>query len=142
MPGMPIGRLHHVVLDTPDPSGLARFWSTLLGLPVTYASDDWVAVAQDDHTSGMAFQLAPDHQPPVWGDPRRPQQVHHDVMVDDVEVAERAVAALGATRLSMPEGVEGSVWADPAGHPFCLVPRPGWAPPLALDGPSTEAVSL
>jgi hypothetical protein len=22
------------------------------------------------------------------------------------------------------------VFADPAGHPFCLIPRPGWAPEL------------
>jgi hypothetical protein len=22
------------------------------------------------------------------------------------------------------------VYADPAGHPFCLIRRPGWAPPI------------
>jgi hypothetical protein len=22
------------------------------------------------------------------------------------------------------------VYADPAGHPFCLIPRPKWAPPI------------
>ncbi|MDQ6896260.1 MAG: glyoxalase [Actinomycetota bacterium] len=124
---MPIGRLHHVVLDTADPEALARFWSALLGQPVTYASENWVVVAPDDHTSGLAFQLAPDHRPPVWGDCDRPQQVHPDVMVDDVGAAERAIEELGATRLASPDG---SVWADPAGHPFCLVPRPGWAPPV------------
>jgi len=124
---MPIGRLHHVVLDTADPAGLARFWSALLGQPVTYASENWVVVAPDDHTSGLAFQLAPDHRPPVWGDRDRPQQVHPDVMVDDVGAAERAIEELGATGLASPDG---SVWADPAGHPFCLVPRPGWAPPV------------
>ncbi len=131
-PVVPVGRLHHVVLDARDPGGLAGFWSTLLGLPVTYASDDWVVVARDDHTSGMAFQLAPDHEPPVWGDPARPQQLHHDVLVDDVEKAEEQVAAMGATRLASSDG---SVWADPAGHPFCLVPRPGWAPPVAAQDP-------
>lgn len=124
-----IGRLHHVVYDTPDPMGSAGFWSALLGQPVTYASDDWVVVAVDDHHSGMAFQLAPDHQPPVWGDPTRPQQVHHDVMVDNLDVAEQQVEALGARRLESPDG---SVWTDPAGHPFCLIPRPGWAPPVSL----------
>ncbi len=123
---MPIGRLHHVVLDTADPAGLARFWSALLGQPVTYASENWVVVAPDDHTSGLAFQLAPDHRPPVWGDRDHPQQVHPDVMVD-LGDAERAVEVLGATRIASPDG---SVWADPAGHPFCLVPRPGWAPPV------------
>jgi hypothetical protein len=78
----------------------------------------------------MAFQLAPDHRPPVWGDPGRPQQVHHDVMVDDLATAERAVAALGARRLASPDG---SVWADPSGHPFCLIPRPAWAPPVGQE---------
>jgi len=138
---MPIGRLHHVALDTPDPAGLARFWSALLGLPVTYASDDWVVVALDEHTSGMAFQLAPDHVPPVWGDPHRPQQIHPDVMVDDVTAAEVAVEALGARRLPSPDG---SVWADPAGHPFCLVPRPGWAAPVTSgsSGPAESPDSL
>ena len=47
-------------------------------------------------------------------------------MVDDLEVAERAVLALGARQL--PEG--NHVFADPAGHPFCLIPRPKWAPPV------------
>ena len=123
----PIGRLHHVAYDTPDPMGSARFWAQVLGQPITYASEDWVVVAADPEHSGMAFQLAPEHQPPVWGDPSRPQQLHHDVMVDDLPAAEAAVEALGAHRLPSPDG---SVWADPAGHPFCLIPRPGWAPPV------------
>jgi catechol 2,3-dioxygenase-like lactoylglutathione lyase family enzyme len=125
----PLGRLHHVVYDTPDPTASARFWSALLGLPVTYASADWVVVAVDQRHSGMAFQLAPDYQAPVWGDPARPQQIHHDVMVDDVAAAEPLVEALGGRRLHSPDP-DGSVWADPAGHPFCLIPRPTWAPPV------------
>jgi catechol 2,3-dioxygenase-like lactoylglutathione lyase family enzyme len=94
-----IGRLHHVVLDTRDPDGVAAFWSELLGLPVTYRAPDWVVVSADDTTSGLAFQLAPDHEPPRWPDPRYPQQVHLDVMVDDVEAAQGAVLALGARAL-------------------------------------------
>ena len=54
-----IGRLHHVVLDCPDPGALAAFYSELLGLPVTYRSDDWVVVAASEASSGLAFQLAP-----------------------------------------------------------------------------------
>src|SRR5689334_15849395 len=64
-----IGRLHHVIYDTPDPMGLARFWSAVLGQPITYASGDFAVVAPHEDHSGLAFQLAPDHQPPVWGDP-------------------------------------------------------------------------
>ena len=64
-----IGRLHHVVLDCPDPAALATFYSELLGWPVTYTSDDFVVVAPSGQHSGVAFQLAPDHVPPVWGIP-------------------------------------------------------------------------
>ena len=121
-----IGRLHHVVIDTPDPLASAAFYSELLGLPVTYRSDDWVVIATDDTTSGIAFQLASDHLPPDWPDPERPQQVHLDVMVDDVGAAAPLVLALGARRLRGGD----DVYADPHGHPFCLIPRPGWAPPI------------
>ncbi|MET0417418.1 MAG: VOC family protein, partial [Actinoplanes sp.] len=49
-----------------------------------------------------------------------------DVMVDDQAAAGEAVLRLGARRLSADH-----VYADPAGHPFCLIPRPGWASPVA-----------
>jgi catechol 2,3-dioxygenase-like lactoylglutathione lyase family enzyme len=114
-----IGHLHTVVIDCPDPSGLADFYSELLGQPVTSREDDWVVVAGEGRTR-LAFQLAPDLQPPQWPDPERPQQFHLDVMVDDVETAEKRVLALGATRLPG-EGEDFRVYADPAGHPFCLV---------------------
>jgi catechol 2,3-dioxygenase-like lactoylglutathione lyase family enzyme len=117
--------MHHVVLDCPDPAGLARFYSELLGQPVTYQSEDWVVVAASEISSGLAFQLAPNHQGPTWPDPAVPQQVHLDVMVEDVASAGPQVLALGATKL---DGQD--VYADPAGHPFCLIRRPGWAPPI------------
>jgi catechol 2,3-dioxygenase-like lactoylglutathione lyase family enzyme len=120
-----LGRLHHVVLDCPDPAALARFYSALLGLPVTYTSKDWVVVAASETSSGLAFQLAPGHRPPTWPDPAVPQQVHLDVMVEDVAAAGPAVLALGAVKLG-----GGDVYADPAGHPFCLIRRPHWAAPI------------
>jgi catechol 2,3-dioxygenase-like lactoylglutathione lyase family enzyme len=33
-----IGRLHHVIIDCPDPAALAEFYAELLGLPLTYTS--------------------------------------------------------------------------------------------------------
>jgi catechol 2,3-dioxygenase-like lactoylglutathione lyase family enzyme len=124
-----VGRLHHVVLDCPDPEGLARFYSALLGQPITYRSDDWVVVARDDTSSGLAFQLAPQLRPSTWPDPAIPQQVHLDVMVEDVAAAGAYVLALGATRLDGDD-----VYADPAGHPFCLIRRPTWSPPISPVG--------
>jgi catechol 2,3-dioxygenase-like lactoylglutathione lyase family enzyme len=119
-----LGRLHHLVVDCPDPRALAAFWSALLEQPITYDSDDFVVVAASDTTSGLAFQRAPDHRPATWPDPAVPQQMHLDVMVEDVEAAAPRVLALGARRL------DGDVFADPAGHPFCLILRPVWAPLL------------
>jgi catechol 2,3-dioxygenase-like lactoylglutathione lyase family enzyme len=113
------------VLDCPDPAALAAFYSELLGQPVTCQCDEWAVVAANDTSSGLAFQLVRDHRPPTWPDPAVPQQVHLDVMVEDVAAAEPWVLALGAKRL---DGE--SVYADPAGHPFCLIRRPGWAPPI------------
>ena len=123
-----IGRLHHVVLDCPDPRGLASFYSELLNEPITYDSDDWVVVAPNDTSSGLAFQLAADHHPPTWPDERVPQQIHLDVMVEDVDAAIPKVLALGASMLD-----KAGVFADPAGHPFCLIKRPRWADPITPD---------
>jgi catechol 2,3-dioxygenase-like lactoylglutathione lyase family enzyme len=120
------GRLHHVILNCPDPRALARFYSALLNHPITHASDDFVVVAANDTTSGLAFQLAPDHREPTWPDPAVPQQMHLDIMVESVADATPHVLGLGATKLDG-EGV----FADPAGHPFCLVKRPGWAEPIS-----------
>jgi catechol 2,3-dioxygenase-like lactoylglutathione lyase family enzyme len=123
-----IGRLHHVIMDCPDPAALAAFYSALFGLPVTYQQDDFAVVSVNDTTSGIAFQRVADYQPPQWPDPARPPQLHFDVMVDDVAAAGPPLLALGARRLG---GADRSpVYADPAGHPFCLIPRPGWAPPI------------
>lgn len=124
-----VGRLHHVVLDTADPAGLAEFWSRILDQPVTFRSAQWVVVSADERTSGLAFQLAPDHRPPTWPDPAVPQQVHLDVMVDDLSAARSEVLRLGAREL----GAE-HIYADPAGHPFCLIMRPPWAPPINRPG--------
>ena len=122
---MPIGRLHHVILDCPDPMALATFYSRLLGMPITYADEDFVVVATSDRASGLAFQLSSDQRPATWPDPAVPQQIHLDVMVEDVPGSYDAVLALGATKLA-----GGDVFADPAGHPFCLIKRPGWASPI------------
>jgi catechol 2,3-dioxygenase-like lactoylglutathione lyase family enzyme len=120
-----IGRMHHVVLDCPDPDVLAAFYSELLGLPVTYRDEDWVVVAASDTTSGLAFQRAPDHQPSTWPDPTVPQQIHLDIMVEDPATAGPRVLALGAKQCGREH-----VYADPAGHPFCLIRRPRWAPSI------------
>jgi catechol 2,3-dioxygenase-like lactoylglutathione lyase family enzyme len=117
------GRLHHLIFDCPDPRALARFYSELLGNPITYDSDDFVVVAENDASSGLAFQRAINHRRPTWPSPVVPQQLHLDIMVEDVATATPHVLALGAEKLD-----GDGVFADPAGHPFCLITRPDWAP--------------
>jgi catechol 2,3-dioxygenase-like lactoylglutathione lyase family enzyme len=113
-----IGRLSSVVLDCPDPKALAEFYSELLGLPITNVDSDWIDIG--DENTVLSFQEAPNHQAPRWPDPNFPQQFHLDIEVDDVEEAEPKVLALGATLLSR-DAETFRVFADPAGHPFCLV---------------------
>lgn len=117
-----IGQLHNVVLDCREPAELARFYAALLGASVADGADEnWVVIV-DGAGRRVCFQRSPEHQPPSFPDPTGSQQVHFDVMVEDVDEAERAVLALGATRLDG-EGEDFRVYADPAGHPFCLVWR-------------------
>lgn len=119
-----IAQLRSVVLDCPDPRGLAEFYRQLVGGEIIYADDEWVKLQVDGSDVRLAFQRAPDHQPPDWPNPDKPQQFHIDVTVDDVDKAEEQVLALGARRHEHQPGIESGdtfrVYLDPAGHPFCL----------------------
>lgn len=116
-----IGRLESVVLDTREPAKLARFYVGLLGGEITTEEPDWVSLVTGDGRK-VSFQTSPEHRPPRFPDPAGSQQSHLDVRVEDVDAAERAVLALGATRVGdAREDGDFRVYRDPAGHPFCLV---------------------
>ncbi|MFF7871216.1 VOC family protein [Streptomyces qaidamensis] len=122
-----IADLQCVVLDCPEPVELAVFYRSLLGGTVNQPdrrwalSDAWATL----HTASgvvLAFQRVTGYRPPAWPDPARPQQFHLDFQVADLDRAEEQVLAQGATVLDA--GTGGRSWrlyADPAGHPFCLV---------------------
>src|SRR5262245_54644498 len=112
-------RLSTVVLDTPDPAGLAAFYSALTGLPIARRDDDWWQLGSDGGAA-VAFQLAPDHVPPTWPGGERPQQFHLDFTVDDLDGGEARAVELGARRAGFQPGTTFRVFLDPAGHPFCL----------------------
>ncbi len=111
-----------VVLDAADIGTVSRFWAGVFGGSVV-PEDDWHSVLDADGHWVMGVQLAPDHVPPDWPD-GAPQQVHLDLWVDDIDGAHTEVLALGATLLqddTTPDEPDGfRVYADPAGHPFCL----------------------
>ncbi len=45
-----IGRRHHVVIDCRAPGAMAAFYSELLTLPVTYQTDDYVVISENETT--------------------------------------------------------------------------------------------
>jgi catechol 2,3-dioxygenase-like lactoylglutathione lyase family enzyme len=115
---MAIARYPTVVLDCPDPRPMATFYGALLDWKVE-ASDDWADIRSDDGQC-VSFQRVTDYRPPSWPGQQHPQQMHLDVMVDDLDEGERGVLALGATRHEHQPGTTFRVFLDPAGHPFCL----------------------
>jgi catechol 2,3-dioxygenase-like lactoylglutathione lyase family enzyme len=119
-----VGRLSGVSLECRDPALLADFYSQLTGWPVVYADPDWYSVGESEKTGfHLSFQRSPEHRPPAWPDPASSMQLHLHFRVNDLAAAERVVLALGGTKFDHQPGHDRSrVYADPAGHPFCLVP--------------------
>lgn len=114
-----------IVLDAADLAAESSFWAAVLGGRVV-ADDDWHSVVDGDGQWRMGIQLAPNHVPPDWPDGAQQQQIHLDLHVGDPAAAHEEVISLGARLLQPaadPSADEGhQVYADPAGHPFCI----GW----------------
>jgi catechol-2,3-dioxygenase len=113
-------RLTSVVLEAADPVKLAHFYRDLTGMTVTDESDDWVTLEATGGGTQLCVQLAPGHQPPTWPDPASSMQYHLDLEVDDLDAGEELALRLGATKFAHQPGTSFRVFADPAGHPFCL----------------------
>lgn len=118
----PVGRLSVVALDCRDPRTLAAFYSAITGWEVEDddGNEEWIQLRSNGGVT-LAFQLAPDHRPPVWPGGERPQQAHLDFDVDDLDAGQEEVLALGARQADVQPGSSFRVFLDPAGHPFCLV---------------------
>jgi predicted enzyme related to lactoylglutathione lyase len=116
-------RINHrvVVFDAAELEAESAFWAGVLAGTVE-AEDDWHMVLVDG-APVVGVQLAPDHVRPDWPN-GTPQQIHLDLWVDDHPTAHEQVMALGATVLQPAAGAstgdDFQVYADPAGHPFCL----------------------
>lgn len=116
-----------IVFDAADLHAESAFWAGILGGHV-FKDDDWHSVIDAVGEWRIGVQLAPNHVPPDWPH-GTPQQMHLDLHVDDPRAAHEEAIALGARLLqSAPDfdAAEGhQVYADPAGHPFCI----GWGHP-------------
>jgi predicted enzyme related to lactoylglutathione lyase len=111
-----------VVFDAADLTAESSFWAGVLDGTVD-AEDDWHMVLVNG-APAVGVQLAPNHVPPDWPDGTPQQQIHLDLWVDDFQTADEKVMSLGARVLKPAEDTEApdnfQVYADPAGHPFCL----------------------
>lgn len=115
------GRIDRVVFDCFSPRSLASFYQELMGMPrrVHDSPHRVVITGQDDGRPMLGFQHVPQYKAPRWPDPRYPQQIHLDLDAPNGEADQRRAEELGAIRL--PEmGGSCPIYADPAGHPFCL----------------------
>ena len=120
---------HVVVFDAADVAAESAFWAALLDGQVVDEEDERFHCVVD--ASGqwrIGVQHAPDHTPPEWPGGNPQQQVHMDLHVDDGHAAHERALALGAAVLrdgDLDADQGHVVYADPAGHPFCI----GWGHP-------------
>jgi hypothetical protein len=133
--------IRQTVLDTTDPRRLAEFYRQLFGLryrpgdepPAPDADDapdprgqDWLVLKSPANGMSLAFQKVKELPQATWPDGPVPQQLHLDTTVPakaDLDVQHERALALGARLLH--DGSDDPeeplrVYADPAGHPFCI----------------------
>jgi predicted enzyme related to lactoylglutathione lyase len=118
-------RLSAFAIDCPEPRALAEFYGRLLGWEVDEAESEegWVELADPAGGPPLAFQRDPEYRPPTWPNRDVPQMMHLDIRVATLEEGHRRAMAAGATELpQLPDHPDASwrVYADPAGHPFCM----------------------
>ena len=115
-----------VVFDAADLDAESAFWAGMLDGHV-FEDEAFHCVIDAGGQWRIGVQLAPQHVAPDWPN-GAPQQVHVDLHVDDPAQAHEQAMTLGARLLHADdlESDEGhQVYADPAGHPFCI----GWGQP-------------
>ncbi len=125
--------LRQVVLDTTDVRGLAEFYRALLGYEYRPGDerpdedgDDWLVLRPPSGGVQVAFQQVPSLPASTWPDDGVPQQLHLDLTVPDVAALaaeHERVLGLGARLLQDRSDDPDEplyVYADPAGHPFCV----------------------
>ena len=133
MTGFP--QILQTVLDTTDARGLAEFYRQLLGLqyrpgdePAEGTRDDvdWLVLTDAQGNRKLAFQRVDHLERTTWPLPDVPMQMHLDLTVPDRETLAhqhtRALALGAELRLDRTDDPNEPmyVYADPAGHPFCI----------------------
>jgi catechol 2,3-dioxygenase-like lactoylglutathione lyase family enzyme len=130
--------LRQVVLDCTDARLLAEFYRRLLGFryrpgdeppargEADAAGQDWLVLEDAAGSVRVAFQQVAALPEATWPEGPVPQQLHLDLTVPtaaELDVQHERALALGARLLNdRSEDPEEPlrVYADPAGHPFCI----------------------
>lgn len=123
---MTVGRLTQLILECGDAERLAGFWQQVLDLPEPEGDSDWLTLRWEP-VGRFSFHRVADYQPPAWPGRTGEQHAHFDLLVDDLHAASLAVEKAGARALTDVRDPGPKAWriyADPAGHPFCLVSVP------------------
>ena len=107
-----------VALECPDAGALAQFYAVITGGRITFRNEQWASV--NGPGGRIDFQTAPAYVRPTWPDPMSSMQAHLDFDVDDLEATEARVMAAGASKFDLQPNDHCRVYADPAGHVFCL----------------------
>ncbi len=111
-------RLDSVTVNAPDALALAEFYAEITD-GVAHGTSQWAA-AVGPH-GFLAFQQVAEFRPPQWPGTAEPMHMPVDFLVDDLEASGTRVLAAGARLLApQPNSDHCLVYADPAGHPFCL----------------------
>ncbi|RJQ71989.1 VOC family protein [Pseudonocardiaceae bacterium YIM PH 21723] len=113
-------KLSAVTLDCADPLELATFYQEITGLPAHPDSTGQFLWLTGPDGFSLGFQRVDGYQPPNWPGQGKPQQLHLDFTVADLDAAEALVLELGATKPVVQPGDRYRVFIDPAGHPFCI----------------------
>ncbi len=121
-----IGLLTQFVFECGDSQRAAAFWQEILDLPSANGDDEWLTLVWPP-VGRLSFHRVPDYEPPRWPGRCGEQQVHLDLLVDDLPEACATVEAAGGRPLTDVQDPGPKAWriyADPEGHPFCLVTVP------------------
>jgi predicted enzyme related to lactoylglutathione lyase len=112
-------RPHHLVIDSHDLPGLARFWAAALGWQVLSERPREVVIGPElDAPFGICFMPSPDRK-------ATKNRLHLDLTADagEREAEIERLLDLGARRVDIGQtGNESwTVLADPEGNEFCVV---------------------
>lgn len=116
-----VAHLASITIDCPNPEELAPFYKSLLGLEEDFVDQERDVICLSGAGLMVTLMRVAEYEPPTW--PHGPQfeQMHLDLVVDDLDADVAAAMKIGAREAEFqPWPERWRVMLDPVGHPFCL----------------------